>query len=1180
MDGPTSPMKDCGFGGGEPGVPRRPARGAGGGGPLRAWNWGFLVVLIWILGWGGAGPGLASAAAAEGSGSFRIQLKWYHQFQFAGYYAAEAKGFYAAEGLKVTILEGGQGKAPIEVVLRGDADFGVSDAEVVLRRLQGQPLVACAAVFQHSPYIILSRRDRGISTPSDLVGKEVMMEDGQGAVQFLAMLGREGIAQDRVRFRRHSWDLSDLIEGRVDAMSAYAMVEPQMLLQRGVEPAVLRTPDYGIDFYGDTLFTTEALVRARRPEVTAFLRASLRGWEYAMAHPQEIADLILNLGGVQERSLSRDLILRQAQGMKPYILSDVVPVGHMNLGRWEHIAEVFAAQGLAKRPADLEGFLFEANPAPDPAIARKLAYLGGGSLLIAALALLWNVQIRRLVRQRTRELQTEIARRQQTEEGLTRALAESQRLRVALDGVSSCVYMKDLESRYFYANRITREAFGCSGNEYQGRGDPDFFPADAVRRIREIDGRVFRGEQTVEEVEVVDERWGRRVFLEVKTPLYSDANERQICGLVGISTDITERCRTAERLRQSEAEFRLLFQQNPTPLGMYSLERGVVRLNQQFTQVLGYVAEDFPSLLDWWRLAFPEPGYRERVRDEWNRLVKAAARGDGNIGPMEVRVTAKDGSVRTMQVSGSHLGDSILGAFFDLTDRIETQAKLELQSAALNAAANAIVITDSQGAIVFGNPAFSRLTGYSVGEVLGRNPRFLKSGMQNDAFYARLWRTIRGGNSWQGELRNRRKDGTVYEEEMTITPVRSAEGRITHFISIKQDVTQRKALERQFLRSQRMESVGLLAGGIAHDLNNVLAPVLLSMALIRSSGLPPHLAELVDDVEQSLRRGAEIVRQVLTFARGAEGDRGPVSLRHLVREIVKMAAETFPRNIEIRSRDPGEVWTLQGDATQLHQLLLNLAVNARDAMPGGGVLTFGLANFQLTEPQLPEFPGLQAGAYVRLEVSDTGVGIPPENLDRIFEPFFTTKEPGKGTGLGLASVSGIVRGHGGAITVQSEPEQGTRFVVLLPALLNSAPPTPEVRRGLPRGRGEVVLVVDDETSILRMAENILKRFGYRPVVATSGPEALAEFDRRREEIACVISDIMMPGMSGETLLGELKRLKPELKCFASSGLVTADDPVRRIDPNALAVNRFLPKPYTAEDLLRMLEEELNPVVRG
>ena len=505
------------------------------------------------------------------------------------------------------------------------------------------------------------------------------------------------------------------------------------------------------------------------------------------------------------------------------------------------------------------------------------------------------------------------------------------------------------------------------------------------------------------------------------------------------------------------------------------------------------------------------------------------------------------------------------------------QRQLRLQHSALEAAANAIVITNREGVIQWVNEAFTRLTGYQREEAIGANPRLLKSGAHDEEFYRQMWKTVLAGSVWQGELTNKRKDGVLYHEEMTITPVRSDAGEITHFIAIKQDVTERRKLEQQFLRAQRMQSIGLLAGGVAHDLNNVMAPVLMALPLLRG-GLPAEQRDhILDTLERSIQRGANIVQQVLTFARGVEVQRVRVQPRHLIREIAKIAEETFPRDIDTRATVPGNLWPVSGDPTQIHQVLLNLAVNARDAMPDGGQLTFSARNVELGEPlQFMDFE-IPPGRYTSLSVTDTGTGIAPDTLERMFEPFFTTKPAGKGTGLGLSTVLGIVKSHGGLVEVQTKPGAGSTFKVFLPAVPpEAAPAAAPLRPILPQGHGETIMLVDDEAAVLQLTRSILLANGYKVVTAKEGMQALARFTQSGQTISAVITDLMMPFMDGLTLTRALRDLNSSVPVVATTGLMNPPgEPDRAAQLRELGVKHFLAKPFQADTLLTTLHNALH-----
>lgn len=390
-----------------------------------------------------------------------------------------------------------------------------------------------------------------------------------------------------------------------------------------------------------------------------------------------------------------------------------------------------------------------------------------------------------------------------------------------------------------------------------------------------------------------------------------------------------------------------------------------------------------------------------------------------------------------------------------------------------------------------------------------------------------------------------------------------------------QDVTERKQLEAQYLRAQRMETIGLLAGGIAHDLNNVLAPILMAVEILRASTTDSELKEIIDIITSGARRGADIIKQVLTFARGIEGVRMSVQLKHLIREVAAIARETFPRNIQVDVQISGDLRTVAGDPTQLHQVLLNLCVNARDAMPDGGKLTLSADNVRIEEDASGTQRQRRAGDYVMLQVSDTGTGISSEHIERIFEPFFTTKEPGKGSGLGLSTVLGIVRSYGGFVRLRTALGAGSDFQVYLPAADLPQAQNADRETELPRGRGEWILVVDDEPAMREMTEEVLRQQGYRVLLAADGTEAISLFVEYKRVVDLVITDIMMPFMDGIALTRSLRKLSPALRIIASTGVAFGgpDLDKKRALEN-LGVDTFLHKPYSTHLLLRAVHEAL------
>ncbi|MCE0499231.1 MAG: PAS domain S-box protein [Methylacidiphilales bacterium] len=636
--------------------------------------------------------------------------------------------------------------------------------------------------------------------------------------------------------------------------------------------------------------------------------------------------------------------------------------------------------------------------------------------------------------------------------------------------------------------------------------------------------------------------------------------------------DITERKQAELALVRSESRHRLLFE---NMLEGYAYCRIIYEQGQARDFVYLEVNDAFGALTGLKNVVGKKaseviPGIRESNPQLFEVYGRVALTGE----PERYETFVQPLSIWFSISVYSHEKEHFTAVFENVTERKRVEAQLRLQSSALEAAANSIVITDSKGIVEWANAAFTTSTGYSVPEAIGKNPRLLKSGKQDEKFYQNLWKTISSGKVWHGEVINRRKDGTLYNEEMTITPIRNPAGEIEHFIAVKQDITERKKSEAQFLRAQRMESVGVLAGGIAHDLNNILAPIVMSIDVLKLTTTDPQAKLVLESIDVSAKRGADIVRQVLSFARGEQGERVEIQPKHLLKDLEKMIKDTFPKDIRLQFSFPKDTWTVLGDPTQVHQVLLNLCVNARDAMPQGGSLTVGIENCVLDEQYAAMNKQAKPGRYVNITVADSGTGMPPDILDNIFEPFFTTKEPGKGTGLGLSTVMSIVKNHDGIINVYSEPGKGTTFKVYLPV----AELTAEERKyqtapiSLPRGKGEVVLVIDDEASILTITSQTLQAFGYRVLTATDGADAVAVYAQHQHEIAVVLTDMMMPVMDGSAMIHALMQISPEVKIIAVSGLNAIGSAAKAA---GAGVKQFLTKPYTASSLLKTLRTVLD-----
>ena len=539
------------------------------------------------------------------------------------------------------------------------------------------------------------------------------------------------------------------------------------------------------------------------------------------------------------------------------------------------------------------------------------------------------------------------------------------------------------------------------------------------------------------------------------------------------------------------------------------------------------------------------------------------------------RHTIKSGKVIAVQTSWQNVvfrgRRALLVTIHDRTGHLRAEEESRELSHVLSLAADAIIVCSMDREISYWNKGAERVYGWSSKEAIGRKVHELLN-IDMEACLLCMADLLEKGD-WNGQMTHKRREGgqaivnsrwTLGFDEETRQP--------KSILLINSDITETKKLESQFLRAQRLESIGTLASGIAHDLNNILSPILMATGILRQS-LRKEDQQMVDIIEGSAQRGAGIVKQVLTFARGVEGERVLLQPKHLLGEMVKVMQQTFPKNIDIKTQFAPELWTVQGDATQLHQILLNLCVNARDAMsPNGGSLRVSCENVEIDQQVASMNPGATLGPHVCFSVTDSGTGMTPEVMEKIFNPFFTTKEQGKGTGLGLATVIGIVKGHKGFLTLQSEVGVGTTFKIHLPASREAGAIEQEEESlaGL-RGNGELVLVVDDEAAIREVIVGTLEAHNYRCYTAEDGQDALALYFERRGAIHLVITDLHMAMMDGVRLTQSLKKLTPDVRVIVSSGHVQKES---QTILEGLGVKAFLDKPYTAEKLLRCVKDAI------
>jgi PAS domain S-box-containing protein len=757
---------------------------------------------------------------------------------------------------------------------------------------------------------------------------------------------------------------------------------------------------------------------------------------------------------------------------------------------------------------------------------------------------------------------TEIDSQKKTEA----ALAESDaRLRLALESAQMGVWEMDLKTRRVAWDEAHHRLYGAAPDDFEGTAEGFYkfvLPEDrdAIQaaigstvesrspfgvefRIRRVDGEV---------------RWMRSQGRVI------DDQGDQPSRVLGVVWDITQLRQAEQKLMDANRRLDFLVTQSPAVVFTYDLtpQPHLKYVSRNVESILGWKPERFTGNIERWRECL-HPADLPTVLDGLVELERSGQQ------VFEYRFKDADGKYHwihdeqrlILRPDGRR---QVIGAWWDVTDAKAAQEELRRLAAAIEQAAEIVLITDEKPEILYANPALEKITGYGPSEVIGKNPRILKSGEHGPAFYRKMWATLSSGNTWQGRLVNKKRDGSLYTEEATISPVLDSSGNIVNYVAVKRDVTKEQELEQQYLEAQKMEAIGTLAGGVAHDFNNILAIILANAQILEYSGaISGESKETLDQIITASKRARELVRQILAFSRRGKQEKILMSLKPVVKETIGLLRASLPATIRLDLHLTAPTGMLFADPTQMQQVLMNLCTNAAHAMEKeGGVLTISLSHARIDENDPPVDPGLAPGEYVKLCVSDTGHGMPPWILKRIFEPYFTTKEIGKGTGLGLSVAHGIVKSHGGTIKVSSAVRKGSVFEVYLPAAQGEAPETdsPDVPM---IGGNERILFVDDEPALTLMADKILGRLGYRVLTTTSPAEALEIIRANPQEFDLVITDLTMPEMTGIHLAQALTEIRPDLPIVLCTGF---SDQANEAMLPSIGIRGLLLKPLTIHEL--------------
>jgi len=616
------------------------------------------------------------------------------------------------------------------------------------------------------------------------------------------------------------------------------------------------------------------------------------------------------------------------------------------------------------------------------------------------------------------------------------------------------------------------------------------------------------------------------------------------------------RQRTAE-LQDNIQRYKLAASNTSDLIYELDLQSREIKWFGDIEKMLGYsIANE-----DEWLAAF-HPEDRERIRQEYQKIL------DGSLDPlmMQYKIKHHDGTWKIWSENGDFITDKTgkpslwIGACSDITGQISSEKERLRLVTAIDQASETVVITDIKGTIQYVNPAFEELTGYSRDEAIGQNPSILQSGKHDQTFYKEMWKILLQGDVWSGHIINKKKNGSLFEEEVTISPIKSNKGKIVNFVAVKRDVSKEVLLEKQLRQAIKMEAIGTLAGGIAHDFNNILS-VILGYSGIAKAQLPADdpIRNDLDQVIIAGKRATELVKQILTFSRQGEEDFKPLKIHLILKEVLKLLRASLPTTIQLKESIVTNCGSILADPTQIHQVLMNLCTNAKHAIGEEvGTLSISLSEIQVTEKKaIGDCPQIIPGTYLDLEISDTGCGMNELTRSKIFDPFFTTKEKGKGTGLGLAVVHGIIKQHKAEMTVASEPGQGTIFHIYFPVTDEGVLNEHVIDEDIPQGNGERILFVDDEPTITLVMQKTLESLGYTVTIFTSSVEALSVYQKNPSDFDLVITDMTMPEMTGIELTRKLLTHRPDLPVILCTGFSEAID---ETTAKSFGISEYIKKP--------------------
>jgi len=1108
-----------------------------------------------------------------------LQLRWDHQFQFAGYYAAKWQGYYDAVDIDVDIKSAVTANgilSAVKEVSQGRAQFGIGSADILKAIDDGNDLVLVASIFQHSAAGFYSRKETVITSPADFLKLKVARRVNDLIdIEFQAMLKAEGIDPDRIKAYPHQPGMDHLISGAVDVAPGYLINIPFTAFTKGIVINEFRPIKYGIDFYGDSIFTHQRIVENNPDLVERFKSASIKGWEYALNNKDE---LVKRISTELIRVKTVDNLERfnsfQSQSINTLIHYPEVETGLVNPARWERMSQYLVSLDILKNPIDLNRFIFNPDKLEKIKSQRiqKILIISIITVSIFLLiGLLWLRTMRSTVKMKTEALLF-------ANESLK---SNEEKYRMIYNSTPAMMHSIDNKGFIISVSDYWTKTLGFNREEVIGKKSTDFLTEKSRRDAEKIYLPYFFKNGYVNDAQYqFKKKNGENIDVLLSAVSETD-NDNKIIRSLAVLIDVTEKRQIENTLKKTEEQFQLAMDASQDGLYDWDLVTNEIYYSPGWKRMLGYQDHELANDFSIWE-TLTEP---EDVKRSWEMQQELIQKKRDRF-ELEFKMKHKKGHwVSVLSRAKAIFDDNgqairIIGTHVDITQREQMEAALresELRFRKLfDEAPFPYQSLNEQGDFIAVNNAWLSTLGYSRTDVIGKNFSDFLEPEWKEHFKDNLpqFKTI--GEVLGVEFVMVKKDGSQILVSFQGRIGKNTAGEFKQTHCVFHDITaqqkaeeDKKRLKQQLLQAQKMESIGKLAGGIAHDFNNILYPI-IGFTQMTMEDLPKQHAvqENLKDVLDGAKRARDLVKRILLFSRQKDQDLKPRVIRPVIEETMNLLRSTIPVNIDIQYQLYDGQDCVLCDETEIHEIVMNLCTNAYHAMENidGSIVV----SLNKTKPS-PDL-NLQDTEYLCLSVSDTGIGIPKERVDKIFEPYYTTKDIGKGSGLGLSVVHGIVKSYNGVIQIEKNQDKGSVFNVFLPIAFEPVNIDQETEKDNLLGGTEKILFVDDEKSIVKLGTRSLERLGYEVVGEQNSLKALELFTSDPEKYDLVITDMAMPGMVGTQFAKKIIEICPNMPIIICSGY---SEKLDREKVQQLNIKAVIDKPILIEDLTAKVREILD-----